>query len=568
MKVLYTIAMMLVGIVMADQNAYSQAMIPRLRVANFMENAPAEKLDFYVDDEATPFASGLRFADASASVPISVGSHRVIAVASGAPKSEAIFTEEVMVTSDSAFTLYAVRTPGDTIKGIIGSYANINKVNGNRRVRVGFMHLSPTLGTVSCRSLSANGNPLFVVPDWTFGKKGLAGGTPSSLVTEGLLRSTLSGDKISNANIFTDQFIGEQVVTFIITGSPATNNLAIYTLHDSDTGEQRPIHKQRYAYQGDGGMRYVDCVPDEFTGDAAGRRFISTLIAYWNRETAQFLGATTVVDDLLGPTITQTYVGLDGPPEQFQLLYDTVNVRTDTLYTLFLVGTGMDSNVSTVILPTNWNNRPAPGKVRFRLFHTIPDVGSVDLSMKFSDGEERMVQGVGFKGHSEYIEVSGGPVTVRCLQAGGGKVLFESRGILPYDSTYTLLLTGMEKRKTLGSTLLNDSYSGLQRPMVQFSTVATGAEAEAKGVRGVGIWPNPSRDEFVVEYVSSGRGEDRIEVVDLFGRVVLRREVGAGIVGERLVGVRTEGLSSGSYRVRVIDGAGMEVGSGGVMVVK
>ncbi|MBK8912709.1 MAG: T9SS type A sorting domain-containing protein [Chlorobi bacterium] len=188
--------------------------------------------------------------------------------------------------------------------------------------------------------------------------------------------------------------------------------------------------------------------------------------------------------------------------------------------------------------------------------------------MKFSDGEERMVQGVGFKGHSEYIEVSGGPVTVRCLQAGGGKVLFESRGILPYDSTYTLLLTGMEKRKTLGSTLLNDSYSGLQRPMVQFSTVATGAEAEVKGVRGVGIWPNPSRDEFVVEYVSSGRGEDRIEVVDLFGRVVLRREVGAGIVGERLVGVRTEGLSSGSYRVRVIDGAGMEVGSGGVMVVK
>ncbi|KXK56034.1 MAG: hypothetical protein UZ07_CHB004001712, partial [Chlorobi bacterium OLB7] len=55
MKVLYTIAMMLVGIVMADQNAYSQAIIPRLRVANFMENAPAEKLDFYVDDEATPF---------------------------------------------------------------------------------------------------------------------------------------------------------------------------------------------------------------------------------------------------------------------------------------------------------------------------------------------------------------------------------------------------------------------------------------------------------------------------------------------------------------------------------
>lgn len=553
---------------MAAQNAYSQTMIPRLRVANFMENAPAEKLDFYVDDEATPFASGLRFADASASVPIAVGSHRVIAVASGAPKSEAMFTEEVIVTSDSAFTLYAVRTPGDTIKGIIGSYANINKVNGNRKVRVGFMHLSPTLGTASCRSLSANGNPLFVVPDWTFGKKGLAGGTPSSLVTEGLLRSTLSGDKISNANIFTDQFIGEQVVTFIITGSPATNNLAIYTLHDSDTGEQRPIHKQRYAYQGDGGMRYVDCVPDEFTGDAAGRRFISTSIAYWNREDAQFLGATTVVDDLLGPTITQTYVGLDGPPEQFQLLYDTVNVQTDTLYTLFLVGTGMDSNVSTVILPTNWNNRPAPGKVRLRLFHTIPDVGSVDLSMKFSDGEERMVQGVGFKGHSEYIEVSGGPVTVRCLQAGGGKVLFESRGLLPYDSTYTLLLTGMEKQKTMGSTLLNDSYSGLQRPMVQFSTVATDAEAEVKGVRGVGIWPNPSHGEFVVRYSSSGRGEDRIEVVDVLGGVVLRREVGVGIVGERLVGVSTEGLSSGSYRVRVIDGAGIEIGSGGVMVVK
>ncbi|MBX7216451.1 MAG: hypothetical protein K1X90_05720 [Candidatus Kapabacteria bacterium] len=566
MKVLYTIAMMLVAIVMADQNAYSQAIIPRLRVANFMENAPAEKLDFYVDDEATPFASGLRFADASASVPISVGSHRVIAVASGAPKSEAIFTEEVMVTSDSAFTLYAVRTPGDTLRGITFGRTLTPVYKEFNNLIIGVFHASPKLGEVRLMGRDPNEKNVFASQLW-FARRGINGELAYFLQQETRITSTLLIDNQPTNIYFTGQYIGPQVLTMVIVGTVAENTLGFYMVHDSDTLEQRPVEKQRYANQGDGGMRYVDCVPDEFTGDASGRRFIRSLIAYWNQG-AQFLGATGVIDDLLGPTITQTYVGLDGPPEQFQLLYDTVNVRTDTLYTLFLVGTGMDSNVSTVILPTNWNNRPAPGKVRFRLFHTIPDVGSVDLSMKFSDGEERTVQGVGFKGHSEYIEVSGGPVTVRCLQAGGGKVLFESRGILPYDSTYTLLLTGMEKRKTLGSTLLNDSYSGLQRPMVQFSTVATGAEAEAKGVRGVGIWPNPSRDEFVVEYVSSGRGEDRIEVVDLFGRVVLRREVGAGIVGERLVGVRTEGLSSGSYRVRVIDGAGMEVGSGGVMVVK
>ena len=558
--------MMLVAIVMADQNAYSQAIIPRLRVANFMENAPAEKLDFYVDDEATPFASGLRFADASASVPISVGSHRVIAVASGAPKSEAIFTEEVMVTSDSAFTLYAVRTPGDTLRGITFGRTLTPVYKEFNNLIIGVFHASPKLGEVRLMGRDPNEKNVFASQLW-FARRGINGELAYFLQQETRITSTLLIDNQPTNIYFTGQYIGPQVLTMVIVGTVAENTLGFYMVHDSDTLEQRPVEKQRYANQGDGGMRYVDCVPDEFTGDASGRRFIRSLIAYWNQG-AQFLGATGVIDDLLGPTITQTYVGLDGPPEQFQLLYDTVNVRTDTLYTLFLVGTGMDSNVSTVILPTNWNNRPAPGKVRFRLFHTIPDVGSVDLSMKFSDGEERTVQGVGFKGHSEYIEVSGGPVTVRCLQAGGGKVLFESRGILPYDSTYTLLLTGMEKRKTLGSTLLNDSYSGLQRPMVQFSTVATGAEAEAKGVRGVGIWPNPSRDEFVVEYVSSGRGEDRIEVVDLFGRVVLRREVGAGIVGERLVGVRTEGLSSGSYRVRVIDGAGMEVGSGGVMVVK
>lgn len=566
MKVLYTIAMMLVAIIMAAQNAYSQAVIPRLRVANFMENAPAEKLDFYVDDEATPFASGLRFADASASVPIAVGSHRVIAVASGAPKSEAMFTEEVMVTSDSAFTLYAVRTPGDTLRGITFGRTLTPVYKEFNNLIIGVFHASPKLGEVRLMGRDPNEKNVFASQLW-FARRGINGELAYFLQQETRITSTLLIDNQPTNIYFTGQYIGPQVLTMVIVGTVAENTLGFYMVHDSDTLEQRPVEKQRYANQGDGGMRYVDCVPDEFTGDASGRRFIRSLIAYWN-QSAQFLGATGVIDDLLGPTITQTYVGLDGPPEQFQLLYDTVNVQTDTLYTLFLVGTGMDSNVSTVILPTNWNNRPAPGKVRLRLFHTIPDVGSVDLSMKFSDGEERMVQGVGFKGHSEYIEVSGGPVTVRCLQAGGGKVLFESRGLLPYDSTYTLLLTGMEKQKTMGSTLLNDSYSGLQRPMVQFSTVATDAEAEAKGVRGVGIWPNPSHGEFVVRYSSSGRGEDRIEVVDVLGGVVLRREVGAGIVGERLVGVSTEGLSSGSYRVRVIDGAGMEIGSGGVMVVK
>ncbi|MBK8912708.1 MAG: DUF4397 domain-containing protein [Chlorobi bacterium] len=426
MKVLYTIAMMLVAIVMADQNAYSQAIIPRLRVANFMENAPAEKLDFYVDDEATPFASGLRFADASASVPISVGSHRVIAVASGAPKSEAIFTEEVMVTSDSAFTLYAVRTPGDTLRGITFGRTLTPVYKEFNNLIIGVFHASPKLGEVRLMGRDPNEKNVFASQLW-FARRGINGELAYFLQQETRITSTLLIDNQPTNIYFTGQYIGPQVLTMVIVGTVAENTLGFYMVHDSDTLEQRPVEKQRYANQGDGGMRYVDCVPDEFTGDASGRRFIRSLIAYWNQG-AQFLGATGVIDDLLGPTITQTYVGLDGPPEQFQLLYDTVNVRTDTLYTLFLVGTGMDSNVSTVILPTNWNNRPAPGKVRFRLFHTIPDVGSVDLSMKFSDGEERTVQGVGFKGHSEYIEVSGGPVTVRCLQAGGGKVLFESRG--------------------------------------------------------------------------------------------------------------------------------------------
>lgn len=532
-----------------------------------MEKAPSEKLDFYVDEGTMPFAAGLGFADASASVPIGVGNHRVIAVASGAPKSEAIFTEEFTVTSDSAYTVYAVRTPGDTLRGITFGRTLTPTYKEFHNLFIGVFHASSKLGEVRLQGVDPNGKNVFATQLW-FARQGIEGGLIYYRQQETRITSTILIDEQPTNIYFTGQYIGPQVLTMVISGTVAENTLALYMVSDSDTLEQRPVEKQRYANQGDGGMRYVDCVPDEFTGEAAGRRYISTSIAYWNYEDAALLGATTVVDDLLGPTITQTYIGLTGPPEQFQLLYDTVNVQTDTLYTLFVVGTGMDSNASTVILPTNWNDRPASGKVRLRLFQAIPDLGSVDVQMKFSNGEERTVGGLGFKQHSEYIEVSGGPVTMRCLQAGSGKVIFESRGGLPSDSTYTLLLTGLEQRKTQGATLLNDSYSGLQKPMVAFTTVATDAEEEERGVGGVAMWPNPVRDQLSVRYESGGGEAERIEVLDMLGRVVLVQEVEGGIVGERLIGIRTSALASGSYRVRVIDENDRELGQASVMVVK
>lgn len=552
---------------MAHQSAYSQTAIPRLRVANFMEKAPSEKLDFYVDEGATPFAAGLGFADASASVPIGVGGHTVIAVASGSPKSEAIFTEEFTVTSDSAYTVYAVRTPGDTLRGITFGRTLTPEYQEFKKIFIGIFHAASKIGNITLKASDVNGAVAFNTEFW-FSRRGVNGGLPYFLRQETRITSTiLANDQPTNI-YFTGQYIGPKVLTMVISGTIAENTLGLYMVNDSDTLEQRPVEKQRYANQGDGGMRYVDCVPDEFTGDAAGRRYISTSIAYWNRQDAELLGATMIVSDLFGPTIAQTYVGLTGPPEQFQLLYDTVNVQTDTLYTLFVVGTGMDSNASTVILPTNWNDRPASGKVRLRLFHTIPDLGGVDLQMKFSDGEERTVAGLAFKQNSEYIEVAGGPVTVRCLQPGSGKVLFESQGGLPSDSSYTLLLTGMEKRKTMGATLLNDSYGELQKPMVQFTTVTTDVAEEEQGARGVALWPNPARDQVVVRYVSGGVGEDRIEVVDMVGRVVLGQAIAGEIGGERLVGISTVELSSGSYRVRVVREDGRELGQCGVMVVR
>ena len=141
---------------------------------------------------------------------------------------------------------------------------------------------------------------------------------------------------------------------------------------------------------------------------------------------------------------------------------------------------------------------------------------------------------------------------------------------MPSDSTYTLLLTGMEKRKTMGATLLSDNNGELQKPMVQFTTVTSDA-GEGEGVPGVGgiaVWPNPVREQVRVRYESDGVGEERIEVVDLFGRGVVVEEVTGGIVGERLVGIDVKELASGSYRVRVIDNNGRELGSVAVMVVK
>ncbi|KXK56033.1 MAG: DUF4397 domain-containing protein [Chlorobi bacterium] len=549
-----------------SNTAIGQSNPSRLRVANFIERSPVEGIDIYLDDESTPIATNLRFAEASRALPISVGEHRVRVVATGGTPQQALFDESFITTSDSSYVVYAARTPGDTLRGIVMARW-LSEPYPERTVLIYMLHLAPRLGKahIDFKNWGGDGS----AQTYTFASRA-SGEWRRYPVPEGKIETDIDPTKIKEFNKFSTQYLGGPILTFIVTGAATDTSLAVYELAELDTTEQRPVKKQRRRGEEDGAVRFVILTPDilnrtqeEAAPNFGGGAGASTA----PNVSGVFREAMQVSDDFLGLLRVRSRIYEGIPTRELQRLDDTIMVNKDTLYTYYLVGTAKDSSATQVILHSSLTARPSAGKSWVRLLHAGADLGRVDVELRYADGSIRQILDLEYQAWVDYEESTAGVIEVRVSRAGSNQQLLWSSGRIDEDSVYTLIISGIVKNSSMGINRLSDLDMNAQLPIPLF-TATVGIKEQQEQTSSMKIFPNPSRDEFAVGYVSSGRGEDRIEVVDLFGRVVLRREVGAGIVGERLVGIRTEGLSSGSYRVRVIDGAGMEVGSGGVMVVK
>jgi hypothetical protein len=544
---------------LAATAAYAQQDVSRLRIANFMENPPSEKLHFYLDDEQTPFASALSFAEVSVAIGLNPGNHSVSAVPTGSPKDATIFTEEFTVSADSTYMLVSVRTPGDTLRGLLVSRLLSPPIAAGKFL-AGLVHASPRLGTIRWMGRNAGGQLQLDGKFW-FGPT-INGEWYMRPVGEGPLISTLLRQDTIVGNTFIDQYLGGRIVWLVLTGTTADSSLSIYTLIDDDTLEQRPVHKQRRSGEGDGKIREVNLVPDIHLSEGA---FVEFDLWRTNSYRPPFRHTSPFIGDMLGLTRIQSIFLKDGPI--YFVLKDTVTINADTIYTYYLVGTGLDTMANSVVLRTPLNAVPATDKSWLRVLHAAPDLGPVDLTVTYGDGSKQQFTNLRFRESTDYAEITPYALAVQVYAAGSSTLLFERSGWLPADSVWTLILSGLKTRNSLGINLLNDLNPNWQAPMVLMgggAAVRSGAETQA--VTGVVIAPNPAGEMIGVQYMLANPADVNIALYDMMGRVVRQQMVTGS--GRQNATLSTDDLPNGTYQIALTDNDGTTLSRAMVLVLR
>jgi len=133
-----------------------------------------------------------------------------------------------------------------------------------------------------------------------------------------------------------------------------------------------------------------------------------------------------------------------------QILSDTMTLRQNTNYTLFLANTA--AHPQTLLL-TDTLNQPTQGNATVRFVNLSPDAGAVDLQIKSTN--TTTIANKTFTGHSGFVSVTGGVGYNLQVNATGTSTALASLGNvnLVNGGVYTIWLYGLKNSTTSADNL-------------------------------------------------------------------------------------------------------------------
>jgi hypothetical protein len=141
-----------------------------------------------------------------------------------------------------------------------------------------------------------------------------------------------------------------------------------------------------------------------------------------------------------------------------QVLSDTVQIRQNQYYSLFLVNTNAHPQY---LFLTDTLNQPASGQAGIRFINLGPDAGAVDFSVQ---GTNFSVNNKVFLGRSGFVSVTAGNYTLQVKKAGTSTVIATlASAVLSPGGLYTVWLQGLS-----AGTSASDKLSVTVMQNVQF----------------------------------------------------------------------------------------------------
>ena len=529
----------------------AQGDVARLRVGHFLEGSDPELLDFFLDEE--PLAEKYALGEVSEAVRLSPGEHTVTVgpAGGGAP----ILSQNVRVSADSTYDFFVARSPEDKVEGFLLS-ALLGPPHPGRQPSFRLLHASAELGRVYFVFYEAWDTIGFGRDDqWYAGWNYVDALVPGRNQFELFHLPARQNDPTS----FTHQFWNYEVVTVVLTGSLDAGDVRVWVIDDRDTNEQRPAISMRRTGEDDGALRGINMVPDIL--DREGRTSITPI------RSSDFRGRVPgIYHDYKGRTriSISTKIGND---DYLLVFEDTITVNTDTLYSIYALGSARDTTVRGLVL-TNWlDARPPVGEAWVRVLHAQPGIGPIDVEIFYEDNTSHPLQNIPFAEATDYFPAPPGAISLKLYRRGEETPYLETRGALPGDSLYTLIASGIETRNNLGVNLIND----LRRP-VGFEPMTLFEGSSSVPVAGehfssLQVYPNPLKGHGVIEGEVKQSGPLQLELYDTRGRFLRLLSEEQRYEGRLRIGFDVSDLASGFYQLILRNSDGGVVGTQGIRLL-
>ena len=532
----------------------AQGDVARLRVGHFLEGTDPELLDFFLDGE--PFAEKYALGEVSEAVRLSPGEHTVTVgpAGGGAP----ILSRNVRVSADSTYDFFVARSPEDKVEGFLLS-ALLGPPYPGWKPSFRLLHASAKLGRVYFFSREVWDTIGFGRDDRWY-----VGWNYVNVLTGGRNQFWLfpSPARQNDPTRFTHQFWDYEVVTVVLSWSLDAGDVRVWVIDDRDTNEQRPAISMRRAGEDDGALRGISMVPDIL--DREGLTLIETpgvspQLSY------EFRWVIPVRHDFKGRTkITiSTIIGND----RSLAFVDTITINTDTLYSIYALGSARDTTVRGLVLTTWLDARPPVGEAWVRVLHAQPGIGPIDMEIFYEDNTSHPLQNIPFAEATDYFSAPPGAINVKLYRRGEETPYLETRGALPGDSLYTIIASGIETRNNLGVNLINDLRDPVGfEPMTLFEG-SSSVPVAGEHLSSLQVYPNPLKGHGVIEGEVKQSGPLQLELYDTRGRFLRLLSEEQRYEGRLRIGFDVSDLASGFYQLILRDSDGGVVGTQGIRLL-